>query len=74
MILQLSPPLPREVVAASGWTGPTGKGVANFLIDEGRDSDLLWVIDMESTGEVWCVPNFAVRAVKDVTHGVRTGT
>lgn len=71
MIFQLVPPLSREVVSAPGWTGPTGKGVCNLVIDEGRNEDLLWVIEFDADGAIWCVPNQAVRAVKDVTHGVR---
>lgn len=71
MILQLNPPLPREIVSGPAWGGPVGKGICNFLIDEGPDSDLIWVIELDSNGEIWAVRNRYVRAVKNITAGRR---
>jgi len=68
-MIQLNPPLPRLVVAHPKWNGPTGSGVANFIIEGSKDDDLVWVIDMDATGEVWCVPNRYVRAPNNITYG-----
>jgi len=68
-MLQLDPPLVRVVVGGPGWDGPTGNGVAN-LVDAGhRDDDIVWIIDMDSTGQTWCVPNRFVRAPRNITYG-----
>ena len=67
-MLQLTPPLARVVVGGKGWDGPTGNGVAN-LIDPGhRDDDIVWIIDLDATGQTWCVPNRYVRAPRNITY------
>jgi hypothetical protein len=71
-MLQLSPPLPRIVVAHPKWKGPSGSGVANFIIEGSRDDDMVWVIDFCETGEIWCVPNKYVRAPRNITYGRTT--
>jgi hypothetical protein len=71
-MIQLVPPLPREVISGKGWEGPIGEGVCNVLIDYGLDHDLIWVVEMDLTGEIWCVPNRFVRAVRNVTAGRNT--
>jgi hypothetical protein len=68
-MLQLTPPLPRVVVGGPGWKGPTGSGVANFLIEAHRDENLIWVIDFNDGGQTWCVPNQFVRAPKNISYG-----
>lgn len=68
-MLQLVPPLPRVVVSHPKWAGPTGSGVANFVIPGSRDENLVWVVDLDATGETFCVPNVAVRAPWNMTYG-----
>lgn len=68
-MLQLTPPLARVIVGGAGWAGPTGKGVANLLEPGHRDDDLIWIIDLDATGETWCVPNRYVRAPTNITYG-----
>ena len=68
-MLQLNPPLVRVVVGGIGWEGPTGKGVANLVEPGHRDDDIIWIIDMDETGQTWCVPNRFVRAPKNITYG-----
>src|SRR5687767_10388678 len=68
-MIQLNPPLSRVIVGGPGWVGPTGKGVANLLEEGHRDDDLIWIIDLDATGETWCVPNRYVRAPRNITYG-----
>lgn len=68
-MLQLNPPLPRVVVGGPGWDGPTGPGVANLVESGHRDDDIVWIIDIDQNGEIWCVPNQYVRAPKNITYG-----
>ena len=51
---QLNPPIPVHVI-------DKGKGQAFAVIDYGPEFDLLWVTGMDEGGEIWCVPNPAVR-------------
>ena len=71
-MIQLSPPLARVVVGGPGWAGPTGPGVANLLDPGHRDDDLVWIIDLDATGQTWCVPNRYVRAPRNITYGRTT--
>ncbi len=71
-MLQLNPPLARIVVGGAGWRGPTGKGVANLVEPGHRDDDIVWIIDMDETGQTWCVPNRFVRAPNNITYGRTT--
>jgi hypothetical protein len=68
-MLQLNPPLARVIVDGPGWTGPTGKGVANFIDPGHRDDDIIWIIDLDENGQTWCVPNRFVRAPRNITYG-----
>jgi len=68
-MLQLNPPLIRIVVGGKHWAGPTGAGVANFIEPGHRDDDIVWIIDMDETGQTWCVPNRYVRAPANITYG-----
>jgi len=61
MILQLNPPLPM--------TCKKGNGIAHFLIDYGMESHLYWVITLDSSGEIWTLPNPDVRMQKNITLG-----
>ena len=40
---------------------PKGKGLAIAVIDYGLEHSLLWVVAIDTTREVWCVPNADVR-------------
>lgn len=60
-IVQLNPQLP--IVC------PKGEGYAIALIDYSQDHDLLWVIAINETGEIWTYPNPEVRAVKNISMG-----
>lgn len=51
---QLEPPLPMTVL-------DRGDGYAVAVIDYGQEFDLLWVVAMNETGEIWCAPNPKVR-------------
>ena len=59
MMLQLNPPLPL--------TTPKGDGFAHFVIDEGLEHDLFWVVLITATGEIWTYNNRFVRGQKNIT-------
>ena len=61
MILQLSPVLEVDT--------PKGRGHAEFLIDYGPEADLLWVVVMRDTGEIWTLRNADIRATANVSIG-----
>lgn len=61
MIKQLNPPIPLCC--------PEGKGMAHFLIDLGVEHNLMWVIIIDDTGEIWTFQNPEVRAQKNITMG-----
>lgn len=48
---------------------PKGQGIAKFLIDNGPESDLQWVVFIHETKEIWTVSNWDVRAVDNWTLG-----
>ena len=61
MILQLNPPI---------WLStPRGEGLAQLVIDYGLESDLLWVVALSESGQMWCFPNWDVRALKNESAG-----
>jgi hypothetical protein len=60
-LVQLDPPLPLVT--------PRGNGLAYAVIDYGIDFDLIWVIAMDETGQVWCVRNPEVRMGQNITQG-----
>ena len=51
---QLDPPLPMTVQ-------DKGDGYAVAVIDYGQEFDLLWVVAMNDSGEIWSAPNPKVR-------------
>ncbi|CAM3212732.1 hypothetical protein SPAN111604_10845 [Sphingomonas antarctica] len=51
---QLDPPLPMTVE-------DRGDGYAVAVIDYGQEFDLLWVVALDASGEIWCAPNPKVR-------------
>ncbi|MFM2151604.1 MAG: hypothetical protein RL199_39 [Pseudomonadota bacterium] len=61
MILQLNPVLEVDT--------PKGRGHAEFLIDYGPEADLLWVVVMRDTGEIWTLRNADIRATANVSIG-----
>jgi hypothetical protein len=61
VILQLNPVLEVDT--------PKGRGHAEFLIDYGPEADLLWVVVMRDTGEIWTLRNADIRATANVSIG-----
>lgn len=60
-MLQINPPLPVKT--------PKGDGIAHFLIDDGLEHDLKWVVLQSDTGECWTWNNKHIRAQKNITEG-----
>ena len=60
-ILQLNPQIP--VLC------PKGEGYAIALIDYSQDHDILFVIVINETGEIWTYKSNEVRAVKNISMG-----
>jgi hypothetical protein len=48
---------------------PKGEGYAWFLLDYSEEHDLMWVVAINETGEIWTFKNYEVRAVKNITMG-----
>ena len=61
MITQLNPPIPLNT--------PKGSGLAWVLIDYGPEHNLMWVVAIDDTGEIWTFGNPDVRAQKNITMG-----
>ena len=61
MILQLKPVLEVDT--------PKGRGHAEFLIDYGPEADLLWVVVIRDTGEIWTFRNADLRATANISIG-----
>ena len=59
---QLNPSLP---VLVEG----KGKGVAFAVIDYGEEHNLIWVVALDDSGEIWCSPNPKVRMRANWTMG-----
>jgi hypothetical protein len=59
-IVQLNPPIPVFV---------EGKGIGEawFLIYNSKEDHIHWVVAIDSTSEIWTVPNPKVRACKNWT-------
>ena len=53
MFTQLAPSIPM--------TTSKGDGLAIAVIDYGQEHNLLWVVALNTSGEIWCVPNNEVR-------------
>lgn len=62
MFTQLNPPIPMTVEGR-------GKGYAIAVIDYGQEHDLLWVVALDASGEIWAVPNPQVRMQKNISMG-----
>ena len=50
---------------------PKGAGYAFMVIDYGFENDLIWVVGMNDSGEIWCVPNKEIRLQENWTAGRR---
>ncbi len=61
MFTQLNPSIPMET--------PKGRGLAIAVIDYGLEHSLLWVVAIDATREVWCVPNADVRMQRNWSAG-----
>jgi hypothetical protein len=61
MFTQLNPPLPMK--------SSKGDGYAIAVIDYGLEHNLLWVVALDDSGEVWCVPNKDVRMQSNWSAG-----
>lgn len=63
MFTQLNPPLPMKT--------SKGDGYALAVIDYGLEHNLLWVVALDDSGEIWCVPNSEVRVPSNWSAGRR---
>ena len=61
MFTQLNPSIPMDTTK--------GPGLALAVIDYGLEHNLLWVVALDDSGEIWCVPNGEVRAQKNWSAG-----
>jgi hypothetical protein len=61
MILQLNPCIPLST--------PKGDGYAFAIIDYSQEHDLMFVVAINDTGEIWTFQNKDVRAEKNITIG-----
>jgi len=59
---QLSPELPVSVIGK-------GDGLAFAVIDYGEEHNLIWVVALDDSGEIWCSPNPIVRMRSNWTMG-----
>jgi hypothetical protein len=60
-MLQLNPTIEMDT--------PKGRGHAEVLIDYGPEADLLWVVVINGTGEIWAFRSKDVRATANVSIG-----
>lgn len=65
-ILQLNPTIPMHC--------PQGIGYAIAMIDYSQEHDILWIIAINETGEVWAVPNKDIRAIINISMGRNLAT
>jgi hypothetical protein len=63
MFNRLEPPIPLSTAKGDGW--------AFAVIDYGFEADLIWVVAINKTREIWCVPNREVRMQSNWTAGRR---
>jgi hypothetical protein len=61
MLTQLNPPIPLDT--------PKGGGMAWAVIDYGAEHNLMWVVAIDATREIWTFENPKVRAQKNITIG-----
>lgn len=50
-----------------------GSGECIGIIDYGPEHDLIWVVALDSSGEVWCTPNKEIRFLKNYSIGRHQG-
>ena len=62
-MIRLEPPIPMNTIK--------GDGFAFMVIDYGFENDLIWVVALNESREIWCVPNNEVRMQKNWTAGRR---
>jgi hypothetical protein len=48
---------------------PKGQAIAKFILDNGPESDLMWVCFIQDSHEIWTFSNWDVRTVDNVTLG-----
>ena len=65
-LIQLNPTIP--VIT------PKGKGLSWFLIDYSEEHNLMWVVAMDDTGEIWTFQNPDIRAQNNITMGRNIAT
>ncbi len=58
---QLNPQIPLKT--------EKGDGQAVAVIDYSEEHDLIWVVILDDSGEIWCMPNSKVRGFKNYTMG-----
>lgn len=63
MILQLNPSIPVFV------TSKNSNGEAVGWIDYSKEDNLLWIVALDKSGEVWIVPNSEIRFLKNYSIG-----
>jgi hypothetical protein len=63
VLTQLNPPIPLDT--------SRGPGIALAVIDYGMEHNLLWVVGLDESGEMWCVPNSEVRLQPNWSAGRR---
>jgi hypothetical protein len=68
MILQLNPSIPVYICSKN----VTGECVG--WIDYSKEDDLLWIVALDTTGEVWIEPNNNIRLLKNYSIGRIGGT
>jgi hypothetical protein len=61
MFTQLNPSIPLDT--------PKGRGQALAVIDYGLEHSLLWVVAIDETREIWCVPNSEARVQPNWSAG-----
>ena len=61
MFTQLNPPIPMDT--------PKGRGQALAVIDYGLEHSLLWVVAVDDSREIWCVPNADARVQANWSAG-----
>jgi hypothetical protein len=59
---QLDPAMPVSVEGK-------GQGYAFAVIDYGQEHNLIWVVALDASGEIWCSPNPKVRMQNNWTMG-----
>ena len=63
MMIQLNPSIPVYVKSRD----VTGECIG--WIDYSKEDDLLWIVALDSTGEVWIEPNNNIRLLKNYSIG-----